>query len=80
MGNRRICHFIYSNNVGEVYWLKHAIHFINIFRRNYWDVGSTPPAVARKLSHHPEVSNDTNPEINPLHQEENSTNILGCEL
>jgi hypothetical protein len=80
MGNRRKFHFIYNNYVCDAYWLKRALYFIKIFRRNGWVVGSTPPAMERKWSYHPEVNNDTNPEINPLHQEVNSTNALGCDL
>jgi hypothetical protein len=34
----------------------------------------------RKWRHHPEVSNNSNPEINPLNQEVNSTNARGSDL
>jgi hypothetical protein len=57
------------------------LYFIKIFRRDDWDVrGSTPPATEREWSHHPEVNNDTNPEIKSLHQEVNSIKVLGCDL
>jgi hypothetical protein len=62
MGNRRRFHFIFSNDVCEGCWLKHALYFIKNFRRNDWDAGSTPPAMERKWRHHTEVNNDTNPD------------------